>query len=129
MRPIAVILITLLIFCGLGIRVMAKSTCCPELLQSLHECDSHTHGNGHHHHDSDPADTHPDEEHSDDKSCPPDCEGHHHHSSCVHSTPISLLAEHQIRIPIPHPGSLPHAGYHPRPPDDPVCELDKPPLI
>ena len=128
MRLLSAILLTALILSGLSMRAVAKGICCPEPHSHPSDCTPHDHG-GCGDHDESPAHTHEDKLPSGGDSCPPDCGDHHHHGNCIHVLPISLTAEHHVRLPDLHSVSLQADRHHQRVPEGPVRELDKPPLI
>ncbi len=94
-------------------------------------CEVHCHDSGDEEHSHNPCDSQEhsgcSESHGPGEECPSG--HHHHHGACYHASPLIPMDSTGIRMPVPGSLLLGVNASHPRAPDEPVFELDKPPLI
>lgn len=102
---------------GFGNRVHAFDSCFDQM-------EVHASGHDHHHHEHDSD--HPcDADH--DQQCPMD--HHHSHGSCGHSMPMGVDASSTVKTCNMSFSLCLMSSEEEQAPDEPVAELDKPPLI
>jgi hypothetical protein len=112
-------LMVLGVFAGLSSRVLAIGH-------------SHEHGHDHASEHGSPCHGHEEPAHDEPATdCPSDCppgEHHHHHACCV---PLQLAVDPAAgyRLPVPESFLVGLLSLNLVPPDGPVFDLDKPPLI
>ena len=131
MRQAFMLLLGVLVQLGLCGRLTAGGGCCP----SLEPVGAHCHAGDHDHGHSVACQDHAcagdrgghDAGHREE--CPPDCGEHHHRCVCIHAFQMSCLDQDDFHLVPPCAVALSRDRQQVRVPEDPVMEMDKPPLI
>lgn len=121
MRALFVIMLTLLVQSGVFARLVPAGMCCT--VAALEHCHCHEFG----------GQGCPDHDHPrcpEGEKCPLDGQPHqHHHSMCGHTQPMTTACDSGCGLLPPFAVGLEREECDSRPPQGPVFELDKPPLI